>query len=174
MAGAPNFYADAACTIPLSNIDWGTMDPGESKTKTVYVKNETGKPDCFLVNIYPLNIVPPEFAQYMTLTSDWLMFTLLQRNQIHALNLTLAISSSIHGITSFSFDVTSDWGFLADLDFGHDGKILIDDIAVVAQHMWTHEGGPRWDPTYDLNQDGKVDITDLALISKFYGKKLTP
>lgn len=32
-------YLDAACTTPLTNIDWGTMQCGETKTFTFYLKN---------------------------------------------------------------------------------------------------------------------------------------
>ena len=32
-------YQDAACTIPLTNVDWGTMGCGESKNFDFYLKN---------------------------------------------------------------------------------------------------------------------------------------
>ena len=37
-------YQDAVCTIPLTNVDWGTMQCGEMKEVHFYVKN-TGDQD---------------------------------------------------------------------------------------------------------------------------------
>ncbi|MCL4429897.1 MAG: hypothetical protein M1167_04005 [Chloroflexi bacterium] len=32
-------YSDSACTVPLSSFSWGSLTPGGSTTKTVYIKN---------------------------------------------------------------------------------------------------------------------------------------
>jgi hypothetical protein len=32
-------YSDSACTTELTSIDWGTISPSSSISKTVYVKN---------------------------------------------------------------------------------------------------------------------------------------
>jgi len=32
-------YSDSACTQSLTSTDWGTVSPGDSATRTAYVKN---------------------------------------------------------------------------------------------------------------------------------------
>ena len=32
-------YSDAACTLELTSIDWGSVYPGGSVSRTIYVKN---------------------------------------------------------------------------------------------------------------------------------------
>src|SRR4030067_1818018 len=32
-------YSDSACTQTLTSIDWGTISPGTTVTRTIYVKN---------------------------------------------------------------------------------------------------------------------------------------
>jgi hypothetical protein len=34
-------------------------------------------------------------------------------------------------------------------------------------------GSPNWNPACDLNGDGKVDVKDLAILAKNYGKVST-
>src|SRR3972149_1525941 len=32
-------YSDSACNVPLTTIDWGSISPGGTVTRTIYVKN---------------------------------------------------------------------------------------------------------------------------------------
>lgn len=35
-------FSDSACTTPLAPLDWGSLTPGGTVTKTFYVKNTAG------------------------------------------------------------------------------------------------------------------------------------
>ena len=37
---AMHLYRDRECTAPMTAIDWGTLYPGSTVTRTVYVRNE--------------------------------------------------------------------------------------------------------------------------------------
>lgn len=95
-------YSDSGCTIVLSDIDWGTLNPGDSMDKTVYVKN-TGN--------YPMSLSmsysgwdPVEVGNYITLSWYREGATLNQGESFGAV-LTLSVSDTISGITSFSFNI---------------------------------------------------------------------
>ena len=34
-------YMDPDCTVPVTEIDWGMVEPGEEKNVSVYIKNES-------------------------------------------------------------------------------------------------------------------------------------
>ena len=95
-------YSDSSCTIPISSIDWGFLEPGSSKQFTIYVKNEGNVPIKLSMEVNNWN--PQSASNYMTLTWDC---------QNHVLNpsdfapavLTLSVSQDISGVTSFSFDI---------------------------------------------------------------------
>lgn len=95
-------YSDSNCTIPISFIDWGFLEPGSSKQFTIYVKNEGNVPIRLSMEVNNWN--PQSASNYLTLTWD---------RQDHVLNpgdsssavLTLSVSQDISGITSFSFDI---------------------------------------------------------------------
>jgi hypothetical protein len=95
-------YSDSRCTIPISSIDWGFLEPGCSKQFTIYMKNEGNVPIKLSMEVNNWN--PQSASNYMTLTWD---------RQNHVLNpsdcapavLTLSVSQDISGVTSFSFDI---------------------------------------------------------------------
>jgi predicted neutral ceramidase superfamily lipid hydrolase len=37
-------YSDSACTIPLSTVNWGSLSPGGSTTKTLIKNTSAGAP----------------------------------------------------------------------------------------------------------------------------------
>ncbi|NHW38120.1 hypothetical protein GQF04_26865 [Paenibacillus aceris] len=46
------------------------------------------------------------------------------------------------------------------------GGVTIGDLAIVAGAYGTQEGQTGWNEKADVNKDGKVDITDLAIVAK--------
>ena len=95
-------YSDPECTTPLSQINWGTLNAGDTPTQTTYIKN-TGNTQ-LQVNITTANWTPIQAPTYITLTSDFNEFSLTPDSTQKA-TLTLTVSSSIQGITDFSFDI---------------------------------------------------------------------
>jgi hypothetical protein len=54
-------------------------------------------------------------------------------------------------------------------DVNGDGAIDLRDVLRVATHMGTHAGGRRYDPRFDLNHDGRVNVVDLLIVLKRRG-----
>ncbi len=59
-------YSDSGCTIPVSYIDWGFLEPGSSKQFTVYVKNEGNVPIRLSMEVDNWN--PSSASNYLTLS----------------------------------------------------------------------------------------------------------
>jgi len=96
-------YWDQACTNPVSTISWGVMPPGSNKNVTVYIRNE-GNTAAWL-SMTKSNWNPSNASNYMTLNWDY-GGQILNANEVVQVKLTLTVSSSITGITNFSFDIT--------------------------------------------------------------------
>ncbi len=96
-------YWDSACTNPTSSIDWGLLDPGSSKTVTVYARNEGNS--VVTLSKATQNWNPSTASSYMTLNWNYAGQT-LSVNQVFQIRLTLLVSSNISGIASFTFDIT--------------------------------------------------------------------
>jgi len=96
-------YFDSACQNAVSNINWGTLGPGSVVTQTVYVRNE-GNVNVTL-SMATTNWSSATAQTYISVTWDKEGYTLTTSSVATAV-LTLNVSSSITGITSFSFNVT--------------------------------------------------------------------
>jgi hypothetical protein len=95
-------YWDSACTNRTSSISWGVLEPNSDKTVTVYVKNEGNS--VATLSKATQNWNPSTASSSMTLNWNYSGQT-LSVNQVLQIKLTLAISSTISGITNFSFDI---------------------------------------------------------------------
>ena len=95
-------YSDSACTTQLTSITWGSIPPGGTGTRTVYVKN-TGTNQITLT-MTRTNWAPASANGPITVTWDK-ESTTLAANQVATATLTLSVSSSISGITTFSVDI---------------------------------------------------------------------
>jgi hypothetical protein len=93
-------YQNSACTIPLSSWNWGVLEPGSSTLKTMYVKNEGNMP--MTLNLTTITWTPSGAATYITITWNREGAVVTAGSNVQA-NVTLAVSPSITGITSFSF-----------------------------------------------------------------------
>jgi hypothetical protein len=96
-------YQYSNCTSPVSSISWGMLDPGSNKNVTVYIRNEGNSPAT--LSMATSNWNPSTASNYMTLTWNYGGQT-LSVNQVIPVKLTLSASSTISGITNFSFDIT--------------------------------------------------------------------
>jgi len=102
---SPNIgvYSDSACTTTMTSITWGSVAPGGSATQTVYVKN-TGTGSMSL-SLAVSNWSPSGASTYITISWNQ-QGTQLSAGQSVAATITLTVSSSITGITSFSNTIT--------------------------------------------------------------------
>jgi archaellum component FlaG (FlaF/FlaG flagellin family) len=94
-------YADPDGSIIVDSINWGTLDPGAQVQKTLYFKSTGSVPQTMTMTIE--NWIPESAEQYFTMSWDY-DGSALSPGEIREVTLTLQVSSSIVGITSFSFD----------------------------------------------------------------------
>jgi hypothetical protein len=95
-------YWDSACTNRTSSINWGTLESGSNKTVTLYFRNEGNS--AATLSRATQNWNPSTASNYMTLNWNYAGQT-LSVNQVLQIRLTLTVSSTVSGITSFSFDI---------------------------------------------------------------------
>jgi hypothetical protein len=96
-------YSDQACANPVTSINWGTIEPGSNVNKTVFIRNEGNA--AATLSMATSNWNPPSASTYMTLSWNYGGQTLAV-NEVKQVTFTLRVSSSVTGITSFSFDIT--------------------------------------------------------------------
>jgi hypothetical protein len=95
-------YSDSACTQALTSIDWGTISPGGSVSKTIYVKN-VGNTQVTL-SMSKTNWNPSTANGPITITWNR-ENTVLTVNQVSTATLTLSVLSTASGISTFSVDI---------------------------------------------------------------------
>jgi hypothetical protein len=103
-------YEDVGCTISLSYIDWGSLQPGMARNVTMYIRNE-GSGGTSL-SLSTTSWQPANISWYMNLTWSYGGRALLPHEVVEA-TLTLWSSSSpeftdyliAYDVRDFSFDV---------------------------------------------------------------------
>jgi hypothetical protein len=95
-------YWDENCTSWVTEIDWGFIEPGGLVNVTIFLKNKGNVPIALSINTENWN--PLEASEYITLGWDYAGQTVDPGGVLKA-TLTLAVTSNITGITSFSFDI---------------------------------------------------------------------
>jgi hypothetical protein len=95
-------YADAACTTPLVTIDWGMMEPGQTKNQLAYIKNEGNVP--VTMSMYVDNWNPINAKDFMTLTWNY-NGSQISVDASLSVEFTLKIDPSISGIWNFNFEI---------------------------------------------------------------------
>lgn len=95
-------FSDQACTNALSNIDWGFVSPGENKTFTCYLKSLSNVNSSFALAVG--NWVPTSANNSISLSWNRESYSAVPGEIVLAV-LMLQVSSSIQGVSGFSFDV---------------------------------------------------------------------
>lgn len=97
-----DIFWDLACTNVTSSIDWGMLEPGETKNVTFYLQNTGNQPE--LLSLTTQNWIPPQATDYIGLTWNREGET-LQPNVLLPATLTLTVAPDIIStITTFSFE----------------------------------------------------------------------
>ena len=102
---SPNIgaFSDGACTTAVSSVTWGSISAGGTASQTVYIKN-TGT-GTITLSLATSNWNPTGASTYITVNWNQ-QGTLLSAGQSVAATITLTVSPSITGITSFSDTMT--------------------------------------------------------------------
>lgn len=95
-------YWNSACTNVTSTVNWGFVPPGASKNVTLYVRNEGTVPVVLSLTTNSWN--PSNAASYIGLAWNR-EGAILNAGFIASATLILSISSSISGISTFSFNI---------------------------------------------------------------------
>lgn len=95
-------YSEYACTNRITSINWGVMEPGSNRTITVYIRNEGNTAATLSETAQNWN--PTAASSYLTLRWNYAGQT-INVNQVLQVKLTLLLSSTVSGITNFSFDI---------------------------------------------------------------------
>jgi hypothetical protein len=99
--GVGTFW-DINCTSRVTEIDWGLVEPGQHVNATIYLKNEGNAPITLSINTE--NWSPSNATNYITLSWDYAGQTVDPRTVVKV-NLTLAVSLDVTGITNFTFGI---------------------------------------------------------------------
>ena len=95
-------YQNPELTVPLTEINWGILEPGEEKNYTAYIENESNVPIMLVLttdNWSPLNA-----SNFIALTWDYDGQFVAVRGFVEA-TFTLAVDPAISEIETFSFDI---------------------------------------------------------------------
>jgi hypothetical protein len=95
-------YSDPGCSVPLLTIDWGMMEPGQTKNHPAYIKNESNVP--VTMTMYVDNWNPLDAKDFMALTWTYDGSQIPVDSSL-AVEFTLGIDGSISGIRNFSFEI---------------------------------------------------------------------
>jgi hypothetical protein len=98
---SPNLgvFSDSACTINMTAINWGSVSAGGTANQVLYVQN-TGT-GTLTLSLTTSNWSPLGAGTYLTMSWNQ-QGTQLPAGQSVAATITLTVSSSITGISSFS------------------------------------------------------------------------
>ena len=95
-------YWDINCTNVASNLDWGTLEPGDVQLITIYLKNSGNS--AMILSLVAENFVPFISSNYLNVTWNREVSG-LAIGQVLQADITLNVSKSITGINNFSFDI---------------------------------------------------------------------
>lgn len=97
-------YKNAACTDPLTVIDWGFVENGTSPTYHFYVKNSGNFQSTLSMSVSASSWSPSVAANYITVS--WNGDGILNAGSSVEVVMTLTIASNVNGLTNFSFTAT--------------------------------------------------------------------
>jgi hypothetical protein len=164
-------YWDQTCTQKITSIAWGTLSPGQVRSVVVYIRNE-GVNITYL-DITEANWIPANAGQYFSFKWDCAIAKLLP-TKIVKITATLAVSPNIHGIGTFSFDVTFQaLAAVPKWDVNRDGRVNLLDLIVVARVLGTTPTSQKWNSNADLNGDQEINVLDMIIVEDHLGLNYT-
>jgi hypothetical protein len=98
-----NVYWDYSCTNTTTSMDWGTMNPGQTKSYIVYIKNSQSTPLALGIDYSDWN--PTNASNCVTPTWNCTNYN-LNGGSVVAATLTITISQNASTVTNFQYDTT--------------------------------------------------------------------
>jgi len=95
-------YSDPQGNQTLLSIEWGVLEPAQSKNVTCYIQNLDKTP--LTLSFITQNWNPPEASNYINLSWNY-GGQLVNASQIVGITFTISVSTNIPDITDFSFDI---------------------------------------------------------------------
>jgi hypothetical protein len=96
-------YSNAACTNKVTSIAWGTLVPGTSVSKTIYVRNPGTTVETLSMTYG--NWTPTTAASFFSLSWNCTNHSIASGGVVGA-KLTLTVQSTITGVTDFGYSIT--------------------------------------------------------------------
>lgn len=97
-----DIFADPEGVIEVTNLDWGILEPRESKNITVYVKNTGNVPAS--LSMWTETWIPEEAEIYVAFVWNYEGMT-VPVDAMAKVTFTLTIDQDITGINMFSFNI---------------------------------------------------------------------
>jgi len=161
--GVLGVYKDKACTQKTTSISWGVLEPNQTKTVTVYVKNEGATPTYLYITTSSWNPTNATTILKFSWKSDTARIDASETTKV---TLTLYLSPGKTKISNFSFNVVVESAQSVPWDANQDGRVNILDVILVQNAQGSTPGTPDWDARADTNSDGRVSILDLILVTQ--------
>ena len=95
-------YEDFDCTVPLSYIDWGMLEPSDVRNEIAYIQNEANVP--IILTLTTQDWVPSNASDFISLTWDY-DGSEIAVDAVVEVVFSLTVSPDISAIESFSFDI---------------------------------------------------------------------
>lgn len=95
-------YEDAACTVEVTQIDWGILEPGDTVTVEGYIKNLSNVP--ITMTLQTEDWSPVNASNFISLSWDYDGSKIPVDSSI-PVTLTLDVDAATSGISSFSFTI---------------------------------------------------------------------
>lgn len=95
-------FGDENCSVPLSSIDWGVLEPGSSVNRTIWVRNDGNYG--LTLSLSTGNWSPVNASDYLVLGWDY-GGEVIGPGEVLGVVLTLSVSPDIVGVESFSFEI---------------------------------------------------------------------
>jgi len=97
-----SIWWDYNCTLPVSEIDWGMIEPNQTKTTAIYIKSVSNVNITLTLSTQNWN--PQEASQFITLTWNY-TGTPLTPKSVTPIELYLHVAHNVTGIDHFAFDI---------------------------------------------------------------------
>ena len=95
-------YSDSGCTTPLTSIDWGTVESGQTVSRTVYLKNEGTAAVTVSMSVSGWN--PSGASAYINISWNR-EGTIISPSQVVQASMTCSVVSGASGISTFSVNI---------------------------------------------------------------------
>jgi len=95
-------YWDVSCTDKVTEIDWGTLEPGSQTETLFHIKNQGNAPVTLSLGVEDWS--PSEAQNYMSVDWDY-DGSPVNPGAAIPVRVTLAVSADIAGVTAFSFQI---------------------------------------------------------------------